>query len=437
MIQGTVDVSAVAKSRDRAVGGFYDQFEDRLYIRIADPTPLNQRIVVHELTHALDDQHFDLDRDHQDAEGGRAWRALAGGSASAVERRFYESRSSAEEAQLDAEERRYADRIGKVPRALAEDSYFAYDAGLSFVDALHAKGQNQAVDAAFRSPPETTEQILHVDRYEAREAAIVVAGTRADGQLIEGGTLGEAWFRLLLSGFVDDATAERAAAGWGGDHHVLWRDGTTICARAQLRMDTAEDAAHLASLRLGDEVAFRGPTGRPMVKAAADQDLVLIATGVGVAPFYSLSAALLRSGDKRRIELFWGLRSTDDLCLTAELDRLAAAHSRCRSPRSTGRGCEAGSPSRCPRSWPASTPASPASSWRGTAPWSRSWPSPCRSWASPGRRSTRSPTSTPATSPTPRSSPPSWTAWPVDRAAGLRGPNEMAACTRPGRTRYR
>ncbi len=85
-------------------------------------------------------------------------------------------------------------------------------------------------------------------------------------------------------------------------------------------------SAHLASLRLGSEVAFRGPTGRSMLKAAADGDLVLVATGVGVAPLYSLTATLLRAGDERRIDLYWGLRSPDDICLTAELDRLADAH---------------------------------------------------------------------------------------------------------------
>lgn len=86
-------------------------------------------------------------------------------------------------------------------------------------------------------------------------------------------------------------------------------------------------SAYLATLRLGDEVAFRGPAGRSMARfAAGGPDLVLIATGVGVAPLYSLASTLLRAGDGRRVDLYWGLRTTDDLCLTAELDRLADAH---------------------------------------------------------------------------------------------------------------
>lgn len=83
---------------------------------------------------------------------------------------------------------------------------------------------------------------------------------------------------------------------------------------------------YLATLRLGDEVAFRGPTGRSMVKVAGDHDLVLLATGVGVAPLYSLAAHLLREGFHRQIVLYWGLRTRDDICLTDQLDRLADAH---------------------------------------------------------------------------------------------------------------
>lgn len=85
---------------------------------------------------------------------------------------------------------------------------------------------------------------------------------------------------------------------------------------------------HLSSLRLGDGIAFRGPTGRSMVRAAGDgrRDLVLVATGVGVAPFLSLATTLLRSGWSRRIDLYWGLRRPDDVCLTAELDRLAGCY---------------------------------------------------------------------------------------------------------------
>ena len=83
---------------------------------------------------------------------------------------------------------------------------------------------------------------------------------------------------------------------------------------------------HLASLRPGEEVAFRGPTGRSMVPPDDDRALELFATGTGVAPFYSLARHLLAGGYAQPITLWWGLRLTDDVCLTEELDALANAY---------------------------------------------------------------------------------------------------------------
>ncbi len=81
---------------------------------------------------------------------------------------------------------------------------------------------------------------------------------------------------------------------------------------------------YLAELGPGDEVVFRGPTGRSMVPRQADRELVLMATGTGVAPLLSLARHLLATGYPQSISLWWGLRLVDDICLTDELDALAA-----------------------------------------------------------------------------------------------------------------
>ena len=85
---------------------------------------------------------------------------------------------------------------------------------------------------------------------------------------------------------------------------------------------------HLASTRHGAPLYFRGPSGRSMLPKDDDHgsELVLLATGVGISPFHALLLHLLGSGDRRRIRLFWGLRLVEDICLTEELDALAAAH---------------------------------------------------------------------------------------------------------------
>ena len=85
---------------------------------------------------------------------------------------------------------------------------------------------------------------------------------------------------------------------------------------------------YLASTQPGAPLYFRGPSGRSMLPKDDDRssELVLLATGVGISPFHALLLHLLRSGDRRRIRLFWGLRLVEDICLTDELDALAAAH---------------------------------------------------------------------------------------------------------------
>ncbi|HEX3567291.1 MAG TPA: FAD-dependent oxidoreductase, partial [Acidimicrobiales bacterium] len=78
---------------------------------------------------------------------------------------------------------------------------------------------------------------------------------------------------------------------------------------------------HLVSLDLGHQVRFRGPQGKTMLPPASDTELVLLATGVGIAPLYSLCRHLEATGDgeRRKIHLYWGLRCLDDICLVAEL----------------------------------------------------------------------------------------------------------------------
>lgn len=80
---------------------------------------------------------------------------------------------------------------------------------------------------------------------------------------------------------------------------------------------------HMAALQVGDTISFRGPTGRSMIPHEDDTDLVLMATGVGISPFYALAYHLLDRGCDRRIRLLWGLRLVEDICLTDQLEELA------------------------------------------------------------------------------------------------------------------
>jgi ferredoxin-NADP reductase len=79
---------------------------------------------------------------------------------------------------------------------------------------------------------------------------------------------------------------------------------------------------HLVNLERGYIIKFRGPQGKAMMPKPFDKEMTLVATGVGIAPLYSLCAHLHAAGEPRPIRLYWGLRSPADICLLDELNAL-------------------------------------------------------------------------------------------------------------------
>lgn len=83
----------------------------------------------------------------------------------------------------------------------------------------------------------------------------------------------------------------------------------------------------LQQLKIGDTVSCLGPLGRfTLDTSGAEKALQFIATGSGIAPFYSMLFDLLQNQhDARKITLYWGLRYATDLCLQDNLQELAQA----------------------------------------------------------------------------------------------------------------
>ncbi|HEX2274323.1 MAG TPA: FAD-binding oxidoreductase [Acidimicrobiales bacterium] len=85
---------------------------------------------------------------------------------------------------------------------------------------------------------------------------------------------------------------------------------------------------YLGRLRPGDVIAFRGPLGRCMVPKTSDEELILLATGVGIGPFLSLAYVLRDQGYEKPVRLYWGLRLAEDICLLDQLEELEATFPR-------------------------------------------------------------------------------------------------------------
>lgn len=247
-----LDLDALAEAELDSVVGFYDSFTGALYVRGVELTPYVREVLVHELTHALDDQHFELDpssleQDDPGDESATAFEALVEGSAMVVEDRWFESRPAAERASIEeADDAGAADDT--VPDLFGALYSFPYVVGPEFVRAVLDAGGQARLAEAFARPPVTTEQILHPARFLAGEGSRAVARPTADGRPIDRGVLGELGLLLMLDRSVDHDVALRAAEGWGGDSYVAWNDGRgRTCVRTNFVMDTPRDATELSA----------------------------------------------------------------------------------------------------------------------------------------------------------------------------------------------
>jgi hypothetical protein len=239
LISGDVDLGKLTDTLlGESVTGFYDSRAKELYVRGVKPTPLTRETLVHELTHVVQDQHFGIDRpelSETNDERSLAFSAVYEGDAVRIELEYRNSLSAQERAEAERE-----DSAGSVspdiPGVLLDLLAFPYVAGPTFTKAvLNARGQ-AGLDAAFRTPPTTSAQVLHPDRYLAGDIGQEVGKPPADGVVFDDGIFGEQGLDILLRQAVDmgvlrPPAAQAASADWNGDHYVAWDNGSQSCMR--------------------------------------------------------------------------------------------------------------------------------------------------------------------------------------------------------------
>jgi hypothetical protein len=278
LIPAGTDLAKSQKSLySSAVAGFYDIKAKQLVVRGAKPTPAVRQVLVHELTHAVQDQHFNLDRPDlakKDDESDQSWTGLVEGDAVRVQDAYVASLSPKDQAAVTAEETDQASQISPdIPAVLLQVLGFPYQVGPQFTRAVLAAGGQARLDAAFASPPATSEQLIHPDKYLAGEGAIPVADPPANGTVIDRGVFGEFGFILQLNGTpgLTQSDVLRAAAGWGGDRYVAWDEGSRTCVRVDTLMDTQRDVDELRAALAkwvarhpGSTLTGSGSTGSPL-----------------------------------------------------------------------------------------------------------------------------------------------------------------------------
>jgi hypothetical protein len=251
-----------------AVAGFYDTEDDDLVVRGERLTVGVRVTLVHELTHALQDQHFDIDRkdlDDRDDEASSGLQGLVEGDAVRVERLYLDSLTPKERKEAELEDMAAGAGIDPdLPPVLLQLVAFPYIFGPEFATAVFDEAGQARLDAAYLEPPSTSEQLLHPETFLAGDPVVPVETPKADGKEIDQGVLGELGLLLVLN--AGGTSGQKAAAGWGGDRYIAWEDGDDTCVRVTIATDSPQDDAELrqaldalARSREGIKVTGRGP----------------------------------------------------------------------------------------------------------------------------------------------------------------------------------
>lgn len=249
-----------------SVLGFYRPDTGELYVKGDVITPLVQVTIAHELTHALDDQIFDLGRiedlAERPTEEAFAFLALVEGTASFVGDAYRAQLSPEDAAAADDEELALGFRqipgLIEVPPSFLVEQQVPYVSGQRFVQAILDDGGTAALDDAYDAPPTTSEQVLDVEVFVAGDAAVGLQPLEvppAPADLAEVAAFGAADLRLLelvsdpMSGLLDpDAAALEPVPGFGGGQLVSWEEDGAACVSIEAVGDDAAGSATIASL---------------------------------------------------------------------------------------------------------------------------------------------------------------------------------------------
>jgi hypothetical protein len=289
MLQGDPNLlDAGRQLADSGTLAFYDQRRDVVDVRGSTMSVALRVTLVHELTHALQDQQFDIARllDTHDSERSTAARAVAEGDATAVENAYVAqlpaSQRNAYEAQSRAQRDHAEAGLGDVPDVLTTLFGLPYALGSSFVDLIDADPHGtrlDRVDEVYARMPAASSQLFDPRDYLDDVAVRRVSAPRwpGRGKQHDVDHLGAGFLFVMLSERIDPSTAMAAVDGWRGDRYrsvvVDGRSGTSadgrLCVAARIELATARDAAEMraalgrwaGSMPAAASAAVRGDSG--------------------------------------------------------------------------------------------------------------------------------------------------------------------------------
>lgn len=325
---GTTLASGLMDVLEDQARGYYDPGSDTFYLIDGQPDTTAEAVVAHELTHALDDQHYAIDsllERATDDDAETALSAVIEGSGTLVMAAYLADELRAGRLRPNALQEMQASEAPSVQRLQAAAALFQrsltapYVLGLGFLlrgdPTRLARGVPASdIDRAFADPPRSSEQILHPEKYWDPAARDVptelplpdLAASLGPGWRLAGtGRIGELLLGVLVGAPTPDSMASAEAARWiapaaaglAGDtwqHYVNGERHVTLLAAL---WDSERDAREFvgALRRVPERRTYR--FGRAVLLVAGGGD----ATADTLAPLAlgALSAAAAEPGGSR------------------------------------------------------------------------------------------------------------------------------------------
>lgn len=217
------------------VAGYYDPKAQQFYLADWIELEGQKPVMAHELTHALQDQHFNLRRFEKwpkgDSDAELAAHALIEGDATLAMTLYMAKNPLVALAFIRSlgSDTTNSEQFKQAPRAIRESLMFPYEEGSAWATQVYRRGGWESVSEAFTKLPQSSEQILHPEKYFAGEAPTKITIPELRGifgagfKRIDSDVNGEWGTYLVLDQFLNDAgESKRSAAGWSGDRYVVY-----------------------------------------------------------------------------------------------------------------------------------------------------------------------------------------------------------------------
>ena len=244
------------------IAGLYDPKAREFYIADWIPIDDQRMVMAHELTHALQDQHFQIEvwvkaaRPNDDAELARE--SVLEGSAMAAMIDFLLKGTGhsvedlpAIDPSLFAGDMSKSPKLQEAPQFLKDGMIFPYFGGLTFSTAILKSAGWNGLSAVFAKPPISTQQIIHPALYKSGKtpAAVAIPSFQKllgpDWTKMDENVMGEFGWMEILKQFLGEKIAKPLAAAWDGDRYALYEQKQTkrLVLVARLHVDSEEHAA--------------------------------------------------------------------------------------------------------------------------------------------------------------------------------------------------